>query len=356
MPFARPTLAELIARIRSDLRGRLEIDGPILRRAMVDVLALVWAGAVHTLYGFLEWLAKQLFARTAEREALLRAAAPYGITLTPATFASGEVVATGIPGTLIPVDTILRLDASSSYRVTTGQVIDGSGQVNVPVTAVLAGDAANVPAGTSLTFENSILGVLPVATVGVDGIEDGNDEEDIEQLRARYILRLGEPPTGGSDQDYEAWALAVAGVTRVWVYRHENGLGTVVVRFVRDNDVSIFPDAGAVAAVQAKFASERPTTAEVLAAAPMDLPVAFTIQLTPDNGDTRAAVTAELRDLFRRAAQPGDGIGRGKVKLSEIRTAIGTSAGVTDYVMTIPAADVVPGVGELATVGVITWV
>jgi uncharacterized phage protein gp47/JayE len=166
---------------------------------------------------------------------------------------------------------------------------------------------------------------------------------------------LREPPEGGADQDYIAWARQVAGVTRAWVYRNELGRGTVVVRFVRDNDPSIFPDAGEVAAVQAKLAAERPTTAEVTAVAPTSLAVAFTIHIVPDNADTRTAVTAELTDLLARRAEPGDGVARGKVLLSEIRTAIGTAAGVTDYTTAVPAADVVPGLGQLATVGVITW-
>lgn len=355
MPFARPTVAELIARVRGDIRGRLEIESALLRRAMADVLGAVWGGAVHTLYGFLDWLAKQLFADTAEREWLLRKAKKYGITPTPATFASGNVTATGVEDSVIPVDTIIRLDSATAYRVTTGQVIDAGGTATLPVEAVLAGDDANVPEGTSLTFESPIDGVNAIATVAAGGIAGGVDEEGTEEVRDRLLLRLREPPTGGSDQDYEAWALAVPGVTRAWVYRHELGLGTVVIRFVLDNAANIFPDAAKVAEAQAKFDSERPTTASPTAMAPVELPVDFTIEIDPDNADTQAAVEAELEDLLQRVAEPGDGAGRGTVLLSAIRTAIGTAAGVTDYSITAPAADVVPGVGQLPTVGVITW-
>lgn len=354
MPFARPTLSELIDRVRGDLRGRLEIGGSLLRRAMVDVLGAVWAGAVHTLYGYLDWLAKQLFGDTAEREQLLRKAAMYGITPVPATFATGNVTATGSNGSSIPAGTILRLDAATSYRVTTGQVIAG-GTATLPVTAVLAGDAANVPAGTTLTFESPIAGVDSSATVASGGIAGGVDEEGTEELRDRYLLRLREPPEGGADQDYIAWALAVAGVTRAWVYANELGLGTVVVRFVRDGESPIFPDAGEVTAMQTALDAERPITAEVTAAAPTELAVAFTIEVVPDNADTRAAIAVELADLLQRVAEPGDGAGRGTILLSQIRTAIGVAEGVTDYTLTVPSADVVPGVGQLPTVGVITW-
>lgn len=356
MSFTRPSLASLIDRVRGDLRGRLEIDGPLLRRAMVDVLGAVWAGAVHTLYGYLDWLAKQLFGDTAERESLLRMAKLYDIKPVAATFATGNVSATGEDDAPIPVGTILRLDENTSYRVTTAGVISAvTGSGTFPVKAVLAGSAANVPAGTVLTFESEVPGVNATATVDVDGITDGEDEEGTEELRDRYLLRLREPPEGGADQDYEAWAIAVAGVTRAWVYPNENGLGTVVVRFVKDGEADIFPTAGDVTLVQAALDAERPITAEVTALAPTKLEVDFTIHLVPDNGDTRAAVTAELTDLLRRVAEPGDGAGRGTVLLSAIRTAIGTAEGVTDYVLTVPAADVVPGVGALPVLGVIAW-
>src|ERR1041384_1500847 len=123
MPFARPTLSELVTRVRGDLRGRLEIEGPLVRRAMVDVLGAVWAGAVHTLYGFLDWAFRQLFGDTAEREQLLRMAALYGISPTPASYATGNVTATGTNGSSILAGTILRLDAETAYSVVTGQVI-----------------------------------------------------------------------------------------------------------------------------------------------------------------------------------------------------------------------------------------
>lgn len=358
MPFARPTLADLVTRIRGDLRGRLEIAGPILRRAMVDPLGAVWAGGVHTLYGFLEWVSRQLFADTAEREALLRQAALYDIKPAAATFATGNVTATGVNGSSIVAETILRLDAATAYRVTTGQVI-ASGTATLPVAAVLAGSAGNLVAGATLTFETAPTGVNASAVVATGGITGGDDgdagDPGTERVRTRLLLRLREPPAGGRDPDYVGWALAVAGVTRAWTYPNELGLGSVVVRFVRDNDVSIFPDSGEVAAVQASIDANRPVTAATTAVAPTSLAVAFTLHLVPDNADTRAAVTAELTDLLARVAEPGDGAGRGTVLLSAIRTAVGEAQGVTDYTMTVPSADVVPATGQLPTVGVITW-
>lgn len=354
MPFARPTIAELIDRIGGDLRGRLEVGGPLLRRAMADVLSAVWAGANHTLFGFLDFVAKQLFATTAERDALLEEASMYGIFPTAAAFATGFVTATGDDGNLIPAGTIVRLDTATAYRVTTGLLIV-AGQVNLPVIALLAGAAANLPAPTPLTFESPIDGVDATAVVASGDIDGGVDEEGTEEVRARLLLRKRQPPTGGSDQDYEGFALAVAGVTRAWVFPHEDGLGTVIVRFVRDLESPIFPDAGEIAAMQTALNAKRPVTDQVIAKATSALAVAFTIHIVPDTGDTRAAVAAELADLLQRVAEPGDGAGRGKILRSQIQTAIGIAAGVTDYTLTVPPGDVTPATGQLATVGTITF-
>lgn len=322
---------------------------------MADVLAVVWAGAVHMAHGHLEWLADQLFGDTAEREFLIRLASKYGLSPTPAYFATGTTEATGTNGSTISIGEILVRDDGETYEVTAGATI-AADVASVAVQAVTAGTIGNMPTGDTLSFESAIAGVDTDTTVEAPGIAGGIDEEDTEDFRARYLLRRREPPTGGSDQDYEAWALAVSGVTRAWIYRHESGLGTLTIRFVQDDEVSIFPGAPKVAEVQAAIDAERPTTAEPTVAAPVELATAFTISVTPDTTAIRAAVEAELADLFYRNGEPGDGVARGTILLSSMRTAIGVAEGVTDYTLTTPAADVVPALGELATLGTVTWV
>jgi uncharacterized phage protein gp47/JayE len=355
VPFTRPLLSDLVTRIRSDLRGRLSVLGPLLRRAMADVLSSVWAGGIHDLYGYLDWAVRQLFASSADEKYLLIMAAAYGMSPTPATFASGTVTFTGTNGTVITTSptVTLRLNEAITYHLTVGGTI-ASGTATGTIVSDIAGADANIPIGTTLQLESPIAGVSSTVTVAAS-ITNGIDQEDVEEFRARFLLRLRKPPAGGRTADYEGWAEAVAGVTRAFVYPLEKGLGTVVVRFVNDNDSPIFPDAGEVAAVQAYLDSQRPVTANVTVIAPTQLSVAFTIHLVPDTSDTRAAVNAQLVDLFVREAEPGDGVSRGKILLSQIRTAIGVAAGVEDYTLTVPSADVTPALGQLPTVGTITW-
>ena len=314
----------------------------------------MWAGTVHETHGHLVWVSEQIFGDTATREFLLRIAAKYGITPTPAAFATGTVEATGVNTTVIPVSAILVRDDGATYTVTVGGVIT-LGVASITIVADVAGIDGNMLESDTLDFQSPITDIDVLTTVEAPGIEDGLDEESTEDLRVRYLLRRRQPPSGGGDQDYEAWALAVAGVTRVWVARHEDGLGTVKIRFVEDNETPIFPGAPKVAEVQAAIDALRPTTAEPTVAAPVDAPVAFTIALANDTTAIRAAVDAELTDLLARDGQPGDGVSLGTIFLSSMRTAIG-SVSDGDYTLTVPVADVVPVVGDLPTMGVITWV
>jgi uncharacterized phage protein gp47/JayE len=54
--------------------------------------------------------------------------------------------------------------------------------------------------------------------------------------------------------------------------------------------------------------------------------------------------------LILRDAQPG-----ATLKISHIREAISIAAGEDDYVLTAPAADVAMATGQMATMGVLTW-
>jgi len=320
---------------------------------MADVFAVVWAGVAHTMHGHIELGVDQVFGETAIRHYLLMHASRYGITLTPATFASGDVRVVGAGLHSVPEDAILVRDDGTSYRVTSTVIFTGTG--SVPVECETAGSTGNMEEEDTLAFESPIAGIDSSASVDTGGITGGFDEEDIEDLRSRYLHRRREPSLGGSNADYIAWATSVAGVTRAWVGRHIDGLGTLRVWFVLDNEEDIFPDASKIAEVQARINGEMPGNAEPTAAAPTELAVPFTLNIADDTTANRAAIEAELKDLFYRTAEPGDGEGVGTILISAIRTAIGNAAG-GDYTLTTPSANIVPDVGELATLGAVTFV
>lgn len=350
MAFERPTLSELVDRVQADLVSRLGLSSPVLRRSVVYVLARVIAAAVHMLYGTLSYLSRQVFPDLSDEEYLVRQAALFGTDRTEADYAQGDVVFTGTNGTNIPAGTaVVRADG---YRYTTDALVTiAVGTATAAVTSDSAAANANASSGTTLTLESPISGINSTSTVDSGGLTSGADQETVSALRTRLLERMQSPPHGGTAADYIAWAKEVSGVTRAWCYPLEDGPGTVTVRFVRDGDASLIPDSGEVSDVQDYIDAVRPVTADVTVEAPVAVPLAMTIEVTPDTATIRAAVEAEIEDMLLAYAEPG-----GTILLSQIEVAVGTASGVTDFDVTVPAADVTHATGEIATLGTITWV
>jgi uncharacterized phage protein gp47/JayE len=347
--FNRPALSDIVARTRGDLLTRLSQD-ELLRRSDAEVLARVLAGASHEIHGYLDWIARQVIYDTADDEILIRWASIWGVAQKAAAAASGNVLVTGTVGKLIPVDTLMKRADGVEFMVTADTTL-GASATAVPVEAVEAAAAGNTVAGIDLTLLNPIAGVQSVVTVDSAALTNGSDIESVTSLRSRFLARIQQPPAGGSQSDYVNWALEVPGVTRAWVYPMEMGAGTVTVRFVRDNDASIIPDAAEVQAVKDYIDARRPVTADLYVVAPVAVPLNLTIQITPATATVKAAVEAELRDLLLREAAPGV-----TLLISHIREAISTAAGETDNVLVSPTTNQVYTTGQMPVFGSITWV
>lgn len=349
MPFERPTLPELIDQGASEIESRLPGVLARVRRSLVGVLNRVVAGGLSALYKFAEFLNRQTWPDLADAEYLDGHGARWGVTRNAAVAATGTARFTGVDGTAIPLGTVVQRADGQEYA-TTEDAIVAAGQALVPVQGVAPGQASNTSINAALTLASPIAGITSGATA-YTALAGGADVEDDEAYRVRVLARIREAPHGGREADYIQWAKEVAGVTRAWVYPGEQGPGTVVVRFMRDDDLAgAIPDAGEVATVQAYIEARRPVTAVPTVLAPVAVPMNFTIQLTPDTLAVRASVEAELADLIRRVAEPG-----GTILRTHIQEAISTAGGEVDHVLTAPAANVGHAPGEIATMGVVTW-
>ncbi len=350
MTFPIPDIRTLIDRAQADLNARLPGADARLPVSNLNVLSMVHSAGVFGLYGYLQWLSKQLFVDTCEAEFLDRRGAIIGMPRTAAARAIGSVTFTGTDATPVPVGLSFARADGVRY-VTTASGVISSGSAVVAAEAELAGSAGNLAAG-SLSLTSAVAGLNSGVSLVGDGFVGGADIESDQAYRARLLTRLRQPPAGGAKHDYESWALAVPGVTRVWVYPLELGLGTVVVRFVRDNDTpSIIPSSCEVAAVQAYIDARKPVTADVTVVAPDPVPLNFTITgLSPDTPEVRAAVEAELADLLSREAEPG-----GTIPISHIRAAISGAANEYNHVLSSPTTDVTRAAGQLAVMGSVTW-
>lgn len=351
MPYARPTLNEIIDRIVTDIATRVEgANGSVLRRSLFGVLARAEGGTAHLLYGYIDWVAKQAIPDTAEDEYLVRWARIWGLSRKLATFSTGNVTMTGNIGSKIDADAVLQSQLGAQYRVTKTTAFTATSQ-SVPVRALTAGTEQDLEAGAKLALVSPVPGVNTVGTVAAGGITGGTNIETIDALRARLLKRIQNTPQGGSKADYLLWALEVPGVTRAWVYPLQMGAGTVTVLAASDNgDTPPIPSAATIAALQEHLDEEAPVTATVYAAAPNSQPLNPVIALAPNTPAVQAAVKAELEYLLLREAEPG-----GKLLLSHIREAISIAAGETDSRVISPTDDVQPPTGSLLTLGTVTF-
>lgn len=348
MPIERPDLPRLIDQGAAEFETRLPGVLARVRNSVVGVLNRVLAAGLSALYKYVEYLAAQFWPDTCDADYLVLHAARWGKPRLPAAASTGTVQFTGIDGAAVPIGTLVQRSDAVQF-ITTAAGLIAAGVANVPVVAVVAAQASNTLVATPLTLTSPVNSVNAVATA-FTALVGGADVEAIEPWRARILARIRKPPQGGADFDFVAWALEVPGVTRAWVYPSEQGPGTVVLRFLRDDDAAQIPDAGEVAAVQSYIDALRPVTATFYAVAPVAVAQNFSIQLLPDSAAIRAAVEAELRELYRREAKPG-----GTMLISQQREAISSAAGETDHVMTLPSANQVYALGQMPTFGVITW-
>lgn len=356
MPFSRQTRAEILEQLLADIEVDLPEADVRLPYSDLAVTSQAVSVGLHSLSGYIAWAAKQIHPDTADEDILIRHGSWWKILQKPATAASGTATATGTTGGTIPALTPV-LWNGLTYTVAAEVAVPAGSTAAVPLVAAEAGAAGNVPVGGKLRLSSPIGGVT-TELITLAGLSGGADKESPEDLLARLLARMQTPPHGGSKADYKAWALEVPGVTRAWVRTVEDEPGhiRVLIYVVMDGKAdTIIPTADEVATTQEHIDEVRPVTAEAMVAAPMPHPLNPTIRLDPATDAVKAAVAAELGDLLAREAEPGDGEGTGTILLSHLRAAISAAAGEYDNALIVPAADVVPGLGEIVTLGAITW-
>lgn len=181
--------------------------------------SLVWYGdapaavELQNLYIALDTVLNETFADTATRPYLILRAAERGLSPQPASPAILQMAIT--PTTLfLPLNTRFSIGELNYY------VSADRGSGNYELTCETAGEAGNNYTGT----------VIPIEYV--DGLETckitsvlvpGEDEEDTELFRQRYLNSLNAQAFGGNQIDYIEKANAIPGVGGVKVYRAWNG-------------------------------------------------------------------------------------------------------------------------------------
>jgi uncharacterized phage protein gp47/JayE len=373
MGFAIPSLADSVERARRMFRVYLPGSDAWLWPNNIGPTAKVIGGFITEVFGFADYIAKQIFALTADSEHLDLHGEEFGLARRPAAPARGRVRFTASTALTVASAARVRRGDGAEYLALSAASLPGAGTLDVDFVAVTDGKAGSAIGGTPLEIVSGVTGTA-LAEAGVDGILGGDDSEDDESFRARILFRKRNPPHGGAAADYVAWAGSVSGVSvtnglpDVFVERLWSGAGSVRV-FVLMRD--LYPDGIAPPAeidrVAAFIDSVRPSGAIVTVAAPRPHPINVQISgLVPDTAAMRETVLAELRASVRRLAKvagtdtPHGGMPFLAIPQSFSRSwlwqAVANASGEERHSIALPASDIALSPGEIASLGTVTFV
>lgn len=160
-----------------------------------------------------------------------------GIFRHPATPATGNVVFTGQPGTVIPAGFVVLTETAGTFPAIEFQTkertqIGEDGTVTVAVECLEPGTIGNVAANTITLLSEPINGIASVTNP--EPFSGGREMEDDDSFRERILMAYDEP-LSGAKKDYIRWAKEVPGVGAVYVIPLWGGPGTVKVLITDSN-------------------------------------------------------------------------------------------------------------------------
>jgi uncharacterized phage protein gp47/JayE len=308
-------------------------------------------GGEALMHYFLTWAALQIFPDTAELEFLNEWAKVWGVIRKPATAATGEVLVTGVAGSMLADDSIATSSQNQKYRLS-GVILSEESALTT-ATAVEPGAAGQLAPGSKINLISPQVGITSEMTVDEQGLDGGADEESDDALRSRLLKTIQSPPHGGNKADYEMWALeSDAAVLHALCEPTYSGLGSVAVAIWGQPYDPILPEQ-TIKKVYDYILKMAPVTAGpgLLVYTPTTMAVNFTIQLLPDSSSIRDNVKVELGDVFAAEAGPGQ-----TIPLTHFAEAVSLAAGEYDHVMIAPTQNVTPNLGVLPILGEVTFV
>lgn len=336
LPFTSETQSAILARMVDDIDEVWDVAPGsfphMILSAFAYELAKMYIRQNDTILNFWPQYARAGFLSLAGESA--------GLIRRSAQKAVGTVTITGTPATAIPLGTQMSTtvvfgqgDRAVVFETTVAAVIAGSGAVDIPVQALVAGEAGNVPQNTVSRL------MSPIAAVS--GLNNGNPtaggsvEESDDSFRVRLLDYLRHPPGGGNRQDYVRWALEVPGVGDAHCAPLVRGLGTVDVIILGVDLLAPLP--ALITSVQNYIApglpgegnGKAPIGADVLVRAPtfQTASIAVTIVLEQgfDLAEVRSAVSLALTTYLQYLPMGTD------VLVSNIANIVHDTPGVYNY-------------------------
>ncbi len=177
---------------------------------------------VMLLYAMADYFLKNTFGDTAEREYLIERAKERGLSPYPATFAKCK-------GTFTPINLNIPIGTRFSYDDVNYAVTEKISDGVYFMSCESSGTVGNKPTGTLIPID--YVQGLQTATLSEVTVP-GENEEETETFRKRYLDSFNSQAYGGNIADYREKVNKIQGVGGVKVYPVWNGGGTVKVVFM----------------------------------------------------------------------------------------------------------------------------
>lgn len=325
--YEEKTLSEIIERVEGNIISSLSLSSPVLRVSVAKIFGRVIGMAVWMLQAFMVSRKKESMASTASIDGLKVIGYKVGIYRKPATYATGSVIFTGTEGTEIPQGTVIgRVSDDYTYETTEDAEIDSDGTTTVAISAQLVEDSAgnvlqdvgsdgNCDDATECQLTDSVTGIDSACYISGD-IENGYDEESVEEFRERIVYRQQKTPQGGAVSDYVNWATSITGVTDAFVKANTPNVSdvTVVVADYTKTDPSV--DQTILDEVDAYINDDirRPVTATAYIKTVTLTYIDIVLKITPYTDAVITACNSQIKNIFIKNGTPGSTIEKADIQ------------------------------------------
>ncbi len=266
---------------------------------------------------------------------------------------------TGVVCTVTGAKT-LTYAVSGSPIDATGTILLGFTSVSVPVQSEDYGESENQLFDATLTLQSPIVDVDDDASADYGALGNGTDQELNSGIKARLTYRIQNPIAHFNVAEITSVALAITGVTRVFVQEITPDIGEVTVYFMRDNDADPIPDSSEVAEVKAVIDGIKPAntdTLDVHVYAPVPKTTNFVFSsITPDTTTMRAAIENSLMEFYAQRTEVATNIVEEAYNAAIFNTYdLAAGAELESFTLTSPAADITVAAGEIGKLGNVTF-
>ena len=221
-----PTLQELYDGILADLENKYSITIPVFGKNALRALAGVQAGKLWVYYKLIGFNQKNIFADTADPEAIGGTLERFGrvkLGRNPFPAVAGEyaVLVTGTAGQTIPASTTFKSNDDSAnpgvlFVLDTAFTLT-AGPDFITLRALTAGLAAEMAIGNQLTATAPMALIDSIVTVTVEVVQP-LAAETVEAYRRKVLDAYRLEPQGGAGADYRIWASDAQGVFQSYPY------------------------------------------------------------------------------------------------------------------------------------------